>query len=173
MPSGINLLFFLSHPNVFPSLYCAFGFSLEYINATLSLQKLLSHKINPHRCSLSQKTRTMSFTKELALCLSIEVCLTTCDEEWSFENIGSTLNIDTHNFDLIWFLSCLNLLVYHTSWWFGGFEWFSIVLHHYLGLSFGFLVLFSLSVFHSVSWSFLYFFYLINIIRVDKLIWFL
>ena len=113
--------------------------------------------------------------KKLAPCLSIEVRSTTCDEEWSYENIGSTLNIGTQNFDLIWFLSYLNLLVYCTSWWFCGFEWFSIVLHHYLGLGFWFLVLFSLSlsVFHSVSWSFLYFFYLINLIRFDKLIWFL
>ena len=52
----------------------------------------------------------------------------------------------------------------------GGFEWFSIVLHHYLGLGFGFLVLFSLSVFHSVLDIFSIFFYLINLIRVNKLI---
>ena len=47
---------------------------------------------------------------------------------------------------------------------------FSIVLHHYLGLGFGFLVLFSLSVSHSVLDLFSIFFYLINLIRVNKLI---
>ena len=52
---------------------------------------------------------------------------TTCDEEWSSKNISSTLNIGTQNFDLIGFLSYLKLLVYCMSWWFGGFEWFSIV----------------------------------------------
>ena len=136
--------------------------SLQNTSMQLSLQKLLSYKINPRHYSLSQKTRTVSFNQSS----------TTYDEEWSSKNIGSTLNINTQIFYLIGFLSCLSLLVYRTSWWFSGFEWFSIVLHHYLGLCFGFLVLFSLYVFHSVSWSFLYFFYLINLIRVDKLIWF-
>ena len=126
---------------------CPLGFSSK---SSLSLQKLLSHKINPRCCFLSQRTRTVSFTKEPASCLSIKVRSTICDKEWSSENIGSTLNIGTQNFDLIGFFSCLNLLVYRTSWWFGGFEWFSIVLHHYLGLGFGNLVLFSLSVFHYV-----------------------
>ena len=147
MNSAINLQFFLSHPNIFPSSLFVLFVSLQ---KALFLQKLLSHKINHRRCSLSQRTRTVSFTKELAPCLLIEVRLTIGDEEWSFENIGSTLNIGTQNFDLIGFLSCLNLLFYRTSWWFGGFEWFSIVLHHYLGLGFGFLFLFSLSVFSSV-----------------------
>ena len=146
MNSAINLQFFLSHPNIFPSSLLSSWFLFR----KLSLQKLLSHKINPRRCSLSQRTRIVSFTKELAPCLSIEVRSTICDEEWSSENIGSTLNIGTQNLDLIGFFSCLNLLVYRTSRWFGDFEWFSIVLHHYLGLGFGYLVLSSLSVFHSV-----------------------
>ena len=46
---------------------------------------------------------------------------------------------------------------------------FAIVLHHYLGLGFGFFVLFSLFVFHSVLDLF-FSFYLINVIRVNKLI---
>ena len=136
-------------------LYCPLGFSSE---SSLSSKppfsqnqpsSLLSLTKNSHRV-FYKRTRTMSFTKELAPCLLIEVRSTIGDEEWSFENIGSTLNIGTQNFDLIGFLSCLNLLFYRTSWWFGGFEWFSIVLHHYLGLGFGFLFLFSLSVFSSV-----------------------
>ena len=138
MNSAINLQFFLSHPNVFPS---------SLLSSWFLFRKLSLFKTS----SLTKSTLVAALShKELAPCLLIEVRSTIGDEEWSFENIGSTLNIGTQNFDLIGFLSCLNLLFYRTSWWFGGFEWFSIVLHHYLGLGFGFLFLFSLSVFSSV-----------------------
>ena len=128
-------------------LYCALGFSSE---SSLSSKTPLSQ---------NQPSLLLSLTKKLTPCLSITVRSTTCDEEWSSENIGLTLNIDTQNFDLIGLLSCLNLLVYRTSWWFGGFEWFSIVLHHYLGLGFRFLVL-SLCLFFTLFLIFSLFFVL-------------
>ena len=155
MNSDINSQFFLSHPNIFPSSLLSFWFLFK----KLSLFK---------NSSLTKSTLAVALShKELASCLSIEVHSTICDEEWSSKNIGSTLNIGTQNFDLIGFFFMFEFisLSYELMIW-----WFWMIFYCSSPLSrFRFWVFASfLSVYLSLcSWSFLYFFYLVNLIRVN------
>ena len=134
---------------------------------SFSLIQLFSHKINPHRWSLSQKTRTMSFNRS------------SLNHLWRrMELWKHWLNLE-YQYPKFWFnmvfviFEFISLLYELMILWFWMIFYCSSPLFGFRFLVFGSFLSLSLSVFHSVSWSFLYFFYLINLIRFDKLIWFL
>ena len=156
---AFNLQFFLSHKrfSFFSIVWFLFRKLPLFKNAALTKSTLtaaLSHK-NLATC-LSQKNSHHAFQSKFA-------------QPPMTKNRVLKLNLE-YQYPKFWFNRVFVIFEFISLSYEFWSSPFSIVLHHYLGLGFEFLVLFSLSVFHSVLDLFSIFFYLTNLIRVNKLI---
>ena len=156
---AFNLQFFLSPK-------CFFFFSIVWF----LFRKLPLFK----NAALTKSTLTTALShKNVALCLSQKNLHRAFQSKFAqppvMKNRVPKLNLE-YRYPKFWFNRVFVIFEFISLSYEFWSSPFSIVLHHYLGLGFGFLVLFSLSVSHSVLDLFSIFFYLINLIRVNKLI---